>query len=94
MVPAACKGQKRRWEKIFYRNGGKCLKVFETIRRERENETSRDKGGVDFFMKGIYMYLYWEGNAKKTIKRKSLSLGQAEFLQDKIPVTVVRQKGK
>lgn len=94
VVPAACKGQDTIWEKIFYKNGRKRSTMFETIRRE--NRTSRDKGGVDFFMRGIYVYLYCEGSAKnkKEIKRKSLSLGQAEVLEDRIPVTVVREKGK
>lgn len=40
------------------------------------------------------MYLYWKENAKKRDQEKSLSLGQAEVLQDKIPVTVVGERGK
>lgn len=65
-VPAACKGQNNRWEKI-YRNGGKQLqKFFGTIERERENGTSRDKGGIDFFYEGnLHVFILWKKCKKK-----------------------------
>lgn len=95
MVPAACKGQKTRWEKIFYRNGGKCLKVFETIRRERENETSRDKGGVDFFYEG-YLYVFVLGGEckKKKDQEKEPVIGTSRIFTRQNSYDCSKREGK
>lgn len=48
--------------------------------RERGTGTRRGKGGDDFFIKGIYVYLYWEGIAKKQ-SRESVTGTSRSFME-------------
>lgn len=70
----------------------KCL---QPLRREREREGLGQEGvrvGMIFLLKEFMCICI--GKELQKSNQESLSLGQAEVLWNKIPVTVVREKGK